>query len=193
MPNWCSNRIEISAEPHVLDALMEKAKGKIDPSGEEESAFSYFPFVEHIFSKDCKNDWLRILGCKWFPNIETITREEKRVSLDFETAWSPSLDGTRNVATWLKKQGYKFNITHLYEEGGESFCGLLEIDETDENHQQGLISFLDEGSLKGTSSEDWEEECEMLGVSFDEFKETLKREGEITVCPKFYQEYRRYS
>jgi hypothetical protein len=203
MPNWCDNYLVIEAEPHVIEALLAKAKGKPSRNSDVEREFSYLPFLQQEIDA-CENyeaSWYEFnigrLGCKWFPDIgpDAVFVEGGRMSVSFDSPWSPPVEGTRLVAEWLREQGFSFQLRHSYEEGGNSFCGVFTADEDGEQDQCGDYVELDAVDLRAddAKAEDYAGICQSFGMTFEALKERAKGEMDyVILCPDYYQPYARY-
>ncbi len=203
MPNWCDNYLVIEAEPHVITALLAKAKGKCSPHSDVVREFSYLPFLQEQIDA-CENfeaQWYEFmlgkLGCKWFPDVgaDAVFIEGGRMSVSFDSPWSPPIDGTRLIAEWLRAQGFIFQLRHSYEESGCAFCGMFTADQDDEEDQCGEYAELDGDMLRAddADAEEYTGVCTSFGITFEALKERASGGMDyVILCPDFYQPYTRY-
>lgn len=196
MPNWCENHLTIEAEPHVITALLAKAKSKSSPDSEKEVPFSYLPFFQEKIDacEDFEKQWydfmLANVGCKWFPEIdpELVSIEPAYIGVSFDSPWSPPVEGTRVIAEWLRAQGFAFQIELTYQESGCAFCGVFTADQHGDEDQCGDYQELDAEELRNGKEEDYAGECERYGISFAELQARATEDMEyIVLCPDFYR------
>ena len=200
MPNWCSNYLEITAEPPVIAALLAKAKGKSSPECDVIREFSYLPFFQEQIDacEDFESQWYEFMlgkvGCKWFPVIEpdAVCVSENRIGISFESPWSPPVSGTSVIADWLRKQGFIFQFQLTYEESGCAFCGVFTADQDGEEDQCGEYAELDADMLREGKEEDYEDVCQSFDISFADLQARATEDTEyVTLCPDFYRDHAR--
>lgn len=136
MPNWCSNKLVVSATSKKdLDEFVVKMGGQ-DEEGDKRE-FTFNALVPRPKAEE--NNWydwnVKNWGTKWDASESSvyIHDEEFRVNITFDTAWSPPIEWLEKVAP----QFPKLNFTLLYYEGGMGFAGELELEEGQEyRHSQ---------------------------------------------------------
>lgn len=128
MPNWCNNYLKITADPGLLNKLLDLPKDAF------RHAFSFEPFHEKI-SNLCDEDYIKWLvdntGSKWWPIIESSNMEVGLgyIYLNYHTAWSPNERSIYALANWLSFQSEEsredWAIDFIYNEPSMGFCGGL--------------------------------------------------------------------
>lgn len=199
MPNWCDNYLAISAEPQVIQALLEKATAKASPNCDVIRKFSYLPFVQDVID-NCENyseRWYEVniasLGCKWFPVIEAdmVNISETEITISFDSAWSPPLEGTRAIGDWLRAQGFHFTLILTYEEPSNAFCGVYTADQHGELDQHGDYIEVEAEELRQGKAEDYAGLCQSFGISFEALQARAEEGVEyVTLAPTFYTDAR---
>lgn len=194
MPNWCSNYLEIHASPEAIDQLLTKAKAPPCPDSQEIVEFSFLPFVEHLIpeNEDAFNTNCNLIGCKWFPDLNHIDREEDSVLLSFETPWSPSENATRHLASWLQQIDPQCQIIHSYEECGMAFCGILTITADGETHDQGDYFEIECNEVGYSDDSDLEYITEHFEITTGEIRKQAQacaEYGYLAFYPKFFEGY----
>jgi len=199
MPNWCYNFVEIEASSDAINQLLQKAKGPVSPGDDEIVEFSYLPFVATALPEKYEENWYssncETIGSKWFPYIDVIDAEEGRLSLSFDSAWSPTTEGTERIAEWLRNQtSGDFSITHSYEELGMAFCGVLTITRDNKNEQYGDIRELEWDDPILANEEETLEFCREIGVSPEQLRKYLDQRSDqeyVRFIPEFYADHGR--
>ena len=131
MPNWCSNKLVVSAsKKSEVENFLQKVRGDDGDGTIEEFTFNSLvprPKTE----EDNWYDWnVQNWGTKWDasePNV-SLSENENIAHITFDTAWSPPIE-------WLEKVAPQFphlNFTLLYYEGGMGFAGEQEYQEGEE-------------------------------------------------------------
>ena len=121
MPNWCENRVMISADKEEdMKEFKDKAFKK-DKDGAE--VFQFNNLIPRPKEED-KNwyDWNRKnWGTKW--DIEAMTDDEDAtcMEIEFDTAWSPPSE----VYLYMYKNFPNLSISWFYHEPGMQFAGYL--------------------------------------------------------------------
>ncbi len=133
MPNWCSNRLEVSHEEDGLFSLFVKA-------AKDEELFSTFcPIPKKIKEDgDAWYDWcIQNWGTKWETSSMQIEEDWKDViTVRFDTAWSPPL------AFYGKLEELGFKVRAMYFEPGVAYFGYY-ADGSEETTSISSISLLD--------------------------------------------------
>ena len=200
MPNWCSNYLTVTAGPPVITTLLAKAKGKASPHHDQVRQFSYLPFLQEKIDacQDFETQWygfmLANVGCKWFPDVhpDAVHVENGRVSVAFDSPWSPPVEGTRAIAAWMRGQGFAFRLQLAYEEPGCAFCGVFTADQDGEEDRCGEYLELDAAELRQGKAEEYAGVCQAFGISFAELQAQATEDREyVTLCPEFYREHAR--
>ena len=121
MPNWCENRVMISADKEEdMKEFKDKAFKK-DKDGAE--VFQFNNLIPRPKEED-KNwyDWNRKnWGTKW--DIEAMTDDEDAtwMEIEFDTAWAPPSE----VYLHMYKNFPNLNISWFYHEPGMQLAGYL--------------------------------------------------------------------
>lgn len=146
MPNWCYNEIEVVGENSIIKQMLEKIKT-------EDSDFDFntiIPYPKQFADLDAKTaneqgygaegynsggyEWcIDNWGTKWGACEASVWNEGEVLSLNFDTAWSPSLPVTKALSIAFPE----LTFTHKYEEGGCDFSGytIFKAGEEIENKQ----------------------------------------------------------
>lgn len=132
MPNWCDNILIIKGDPRQLKDLIKKLiveeEGKkvmklsaffprYDPNDTPKADITNLQTISEITTK-CR--W----GTKWEPDIHNIEEENKRLIIEFMSAWSPP-DKFLKI---ISKQFLGLDFILDYSEGGNNFRGRLIIE-----------------------------------------------------------------
>jgi hypothetical protein len=124
MPNWCSNEIDIIAQPEVIAEIVQVIKA--NPHGVFQMN-DFVPMPEELRNttapQDKPNwyDWnVSNWGTKWELGEDvSVSISERSIGLGFDTAWSP------NCSFWVafSEKYPTVQIEHKYYEEGMSFIG----------------------------------------------------------------------
>jgi hypothetical protein len=124
MPNWCSNEIDIIAQPEVIAEIVQVIKA--NPHGVFQMG-DFVPMPEELRNttapQDKPNwyDWnVSNWGTKWELGEDvSVSISERSIGLGFDTAWSP------NCSFWVafSEKYPTVQISHRYYEEGMSFIG----------------------------------------------------------------------
>ena len=125
MPNWCSNVLCIDTTN-----LREEIIIKIVESFNEQNFL--FTFVPIPPDKTAISTW----GTKWDISINfcEYDKDERKITADFDTAWSPPLEAYRKLSDSLSFVAYFY-------ESGNDFCGKYSSNGEDEIYD--LVGNLD--------------------------------------------------
>ena len=121
MPNWCFNRLTVTGPDEDLDAFYDKV---MNGTGEEGRAHER-PNLLSTFIPNDPNDpnwyeWnIANWGTKWEESFSGVERDEDKLTLRFDTAWSPPIKGLSTIA----KMHPSLTFVMVYEEGGMQFMG----------------------------------------------------------------------
>ena len=118
MPNWCSNCISFEGNEKAMETLRK------DVASIENGHCIFTALTDYKEEWDY-NDWCNEFGTKWSVTMDDDIRGgmEGCDYFNCETAWSPCTEFVKKVC---KKYGVEGRIE--YEEGGNDFAGIVEID-----------------------------------------------------------------
>lgn len=112
MPNWCTNHIHITGDRVNINNLWSSLN-----VGDETNLMDALPIPEDI--GDNWYDWcIQNWGTKWPMEVNTADKDDDRIYLQGNTAWSPPLALLAHIATW-----WKVTCEVTYDEMGMDFCG----------------------------------------------------------------------
>lgn len=174
MPNWCMNRLEITAESKAeLDEVMEairsdeeplsfekicptppELEGATSPSGGSASLEDSLTRLNNVMSGNEKNykDWyehhLGEWGTKWELNGVNLVDDwdENEAMLEFDSAWSPPT----KIVDKLMDRFPKIHFTLYYFEPGCCFAG--------EYGSEGDICYSDDEEYEKYATKHWGDE-----------------------------------
>lgn len=147
MPNWCFNTLSVDGVASAITKFREWLNDqpltlqKIRPMPKElEDTISPTPAADaekakillEKYGSDNWYDWhVANWGTKWDAEITEDDASEENIYYSFDSAWSPSLEATKYLATLFPD----LTFTHKYYETGVGFAGTLtatngEYDET---------------------------------------------------------------
>ena len=113
MPNWCSNRIDVTGEELTLIEMESFIAG-------EDSMFTFECVLPYPKGENIDPDWAYDhWGTKWDTMHSYIVPLENKRSIYFDTAWVHSLP----VTLELSKKFPSLIFTHNYEEEGFDVSG----------------------------------------------------------------------
>jgi len=141
MPNYCLNIVDIGGDQAKIERLLQSIQGetefdfnKIVPlpkkySGDGPSDMQ----AKDVFINNQRKWFIKHWGMKWnaiHPEVDFWPSEgrmdggiqKNRAILIFETAWNPSLP----ITVALSRMFPSLYFSHLYEESGVWFSGLME-------------------------------------------------------------------
>lgn len=126
MPNWCTNRLEVSGDPEPLSvfiASVSNSAGSLDfergfPSPANDDGWGSLGWRTHYW------------GTKWNivdqdndASCQPICRLAKLALWDFETAWTPPEAWVIEVS----KNNPALTFSLYYDEGGTNFSGITTV------------------------------------------------------------------
>lgn len=157
MPNWCENRVTISASKEVIDNIENVITAN---EGKDHVLLEHLaPIGEWEYDKAVEK-W----GTKWDVGIHFHERvDDQTMTLSFDSAWSPPL---KAYETWLDSQdSTDVSLTAYYWEPGMCFAGYYEngIDEYYEWDSKESLADVpeylrEEFGIDGWFEDAWEEE-----------------------------------
>jgi hypothetical protein len=105
--------------------------------------------IEELKQKYGHTDWYdwRVdkWGTKWdVASTYILDDEDEFLSIEYNTAWSPNMEWVRCVA----KQFPELTFTLWFEEPGNSFCGVYEVTDEDEDLCEGDLEWIGEDGRK---------------------------------------------
>ena len=197
MPNWCSNKIEITGTKEQI-ALLTKVLEDVPKSKPQECiVFESLIGREPDMSKDEyeQGGWYQSnigwFGTKWDVSYDdcNFNFEEECITMYPDTAWSPPIGFGARL-----HEMYGVDVELYYEEPGCDFCGKTIIKnrtltENDYGYMEGIYHFNDEyfwESLLDNEIEYANDE----GMSVDEFAEKFNfvSEDDLKEIKKIYEE-----
>jgi hypothetical protein len=175
MPNWCSNKLSITANTaeHIAELKEWYAYVSADTySTEEGKGFFHrvLPTPPNMADDVATHTQVALWGTKWeVHTFATTDYDNGSLVLEFDTAWSPPM----GICMELARRGYLIRLEYF--EPGMCFGGIIEnndnIAEPNITHSDDMTNFKDEvrQELEGTFFiNDWyeeeEEEEEIKGV-----------------------------
>jgi hypothetical protein len=121
MPNWCECKLTVEGPFEQLHDFRTKSSGiDNDTKTEEKLIFqNLVPYPKGKWDYDwCVKNW----GTKWGA-CNTVVKEGKKLTYEFQTAWSPP-------ETWIRKVSKIYPALEFklwYWEGGMGFKGITEF------------------------------------------------------------------
>jgi hypothetical protein len=184
MPNWCSNDVVITGDITSIKEKLEDVNNKDD---------NFFNVLLDGIPGDLDSN-RELLGTKWdvpihqiFDNMEV----SDEISLNFQTAWAPPINGLAEVA---KK--YNISIEIFYTEPGCDYSGKCFIDPDGEysddskSFLEGLHEYDNEGFWYHIEDnmDFYIEEYETLDVIMDTYFKFLTDEDDINGIKEIFEE-----
>jgi hypothetical protein len=141
MPNYCTNKVEISGKPETVKELLAFIKS---PASDIDFS-KVIPYPEEYASMDaeksdsgynaggygwCIENW----GTKWNAIEPDVDDFAGNAQLDFDTAWSPCQPVIAKLAELYPTLSFK----HSYEESGMNFSGF-------DTYENGTLKIHQEG------------------------------------------------
>lgn len=132
MPNWCENEVTITGPALELARLYSEVCTSEEEDGLQFDFNRVVPMPNNIFRGNLGQeererhgemnwyDWsIANWGTKWNASEPSVSRKERSIQIDFDTAWSPP----EPVIAKLSSMYPELTIIHSYYEGGMGFNG----------------------------------------------------------------------
>lgn len=120
MPNWCSNRTEITGPADDIAAFRKNVTASRDVDNHYSLLGTFIPRPDSVVEDGTWYDWsLEHWGCKWEDDVRLVQDDPDRLMFVGDTPWSPPLAGYATIAAkWPT-----LTIVLSYCEEGMGFAG----------------------------------------------------------------------
>lgn len=127
MPNWCDNRITITAKNEKAVEIIKEVQDFLENKNDEIGLFS---FICPSDDENQRSDW----GTKWDAYRSDIVHSlnGSTLHLNMPTAWSPPIGAFEGWQKRMEASGVDLSIKMLYVESGMDFAGYW-IDGDEDN------------------------------------------------------------